>query len=189
MFNPPNSVKSLRAYYKDKLTPPDAEKFEAEIIGESDRAFVILIASILEDSLAFSISKHLTFQPTEAQYDHVFRQNGPLGSFSFKIEVAYLFGFIDERMRSQFDDMREMRNACAHSKHPMDFGIPQLANVAKRIFHPVGLTEPHDHTRSGLRRGVYTEFLILYHTLMLEDREAAVALVRPVVQKQGVRFP
>ena len=150
MFNTPKSVKSLRAYYKDRTAPASIDHLTQEVTGESDPAFVILLASILEDVLIHRVAKHLSFTPNETEFDHIFRFEGPLGTASARIEIAYLFGFIDERTRGQLDDIREMRNACAHSKQQMDFGVPVLANVAKRLFHPQGpLVLAHRRGPSG----------------------------------------
>lgn len=189
MFRTAKSIKSLRQYYKDKLAELNIEQFSAEVTGHSDRAFVILLTSILEDVLTFRIARHLSFVPDEAQFDYIFRFEGPLGTFSARTEIAYLFGFIDECTRSQISDMREMRNACAHSKRPIDFDVPELASVAKRLFHPNGVVVLSGETRSDIRRAFFTEFLFLYHILMEGSRDKGEAIVRAALAKHGVHFP
>jgi hypothetical protein len=189
MFKTPNSVKGLRQYYKDRLGIPSVEHFEAEITGQSDRAFVILLTSLLDDALTYRLSRSLVFPVDEPKYDYVFRFEGPLGTFSARIEIGYIFGFIDELTRNQLTDLREMRNACAHSKHRIDFGVPQLAAVAKRLFYPNGVFPLIEDTPIGIRRSVYAEFLILYHVFTMGSRPEAEAFVKRAFEKHGVQFP
>lgn len=179
MFNTPKSVKSLRAYYKDRLAAVSDAQLMAELNGESDRAAVILASSILDDVLTFRLCKSFWFSPDEQQFNHAFRSEGPLGTFSARIELAFLFGFIDELTRSQLDDIREMRNACAHSHRPIDFSVLELANVAKRLFHPRGVATLNEHTRAGIKGAFIMEFAILYHILLEGSRKAGIAKVLP----------
>jgi hypothetical protein len=189
MFNTPKSVKSLRAYYKDRTAPASIDHLTQEVTGESDPAFVILLASILEDVLIHRVAKHLSFTPNETEFDHIFRFEGPLGTASARIEIAYLFGFIDERTRGQLDDIREMRNACAHSKQQMDFGVPVLANVAKRLFHPQGIAHLIEDSRNGIRRTFFMEFLFLHQILLEGSRERGEASVRAELLTRGAVIP
>jgi DNA-binding MltR family transcriptional regulator len=110
----------------------------AELDAESDRACIILMANILDDALKYRISKCLIFALTEAEFDKVFRFEGPLGTFSGRMEMACIFGFVDEYTYRRLDIIRELRNACAHSLRAMTFSDASIANVAKRLGHPVG---------------------------------------------------
>ena len=47
--------------------------------------------------------------------------------------MCYLLKLIEDDLRSQLHDIREMRNACAHSKRPISFKTSQLMNVANRV--------------------------------------------------------
>jgi hypothetical protein len=184
MFSTPGSVKTLRAYYKKRDIPPSPEYLKAELQGESDRAIVILLSALLDDALTNNIALHLAFKPDETQYNWVFRFEGPLGTFSARIELAYLFGFIDELTRSQLDDIREMRNACAHTKHQIDFGVPELANVAKRLFRPRGLSPLETDSRKEIRSTFVMEFTFLYYILLEGSREKGIAVVLDELKKQ-----
>jgi hypothetical protein len=184
MFKTANSVKTLRTYYKNRNVPPSPEYLSAELQGESDRAIVILLSALLDETLTLLIGRRLAFEATETQYDHVFRFEGPLGTFSSRIEIAYLFGFIDELTRSQLDDIREMRNACAHTKHQIDFGVTELANVAKRLFRPRGVTPLESDTRKEIRGAFVMEFTFIYHILLEGSREKGIAVVLDHVKKQ-----
>lgn len=184
MFKTPNSVKTLRAYYKNRNVPPNPEYLKAEVQGESDRAIVILLCSLLDDVLTLLISRRLSFNPTEEQYDYVFRFEGPLGTFANRIEIAFIFGLIDELTRSQLTDIREMRNACAHTKHQIDFGVPELANVAKRLFRPQGLSPLEDDSREEIRATFIMEFTFLYYILLEGSREKGTRVVLDEVKRR-----
>jgi hypothetical protein len=180
MSETPASVKTLRRYWKYKLGLPDPVKLADELSNESDRAAVIISATILDDTLTRLLAKRFTFTPDEKQFDYIFRYEGPLGAFSHRIEVAHLFGFIDDITRGQLDDIREMRNACAHSSQPMNFGTKELANVARRFFKANLLPLPTD-TQDHIRLAFQTEFIILFTILSQGSREKGLAEIEPTL--------
>src|SRR5271166_6607529 len=137
--NTPNSVKTLRRTYKDKFSTVDVKRFIAELKGESDRASIILTSSLLDDLLTARLSKRFCISPTEDEISTAFRFEGPLGTLSRKMEVACLLGFIEDKTYQQLDIIREMRNACAHSKHPVDFSSKEVIKVVRRLFGPLGI--------------------------------------------------
>ena len=130
------SFDTLRATYRDRRKMPDPTAFLSELGGESDRAGVILAASMLDDLLAHALAQAMAFEPDEKEFARIFKSNSPLGSFSSRAEVALYFGVIDDETWQQLNIIREMTNACAHSKHPLDFKSPELINVDKRLFAP-----------------------------------------------------
>ena|ERR1700693_3586761 len=130
----PNPVRALRRYWKDRSTSLTPALIFDELMGESHRATVMLGAALLDDTLTYRISESLVIKPDEKQFDYIFRFEGPLGTFSARIEIAYLFELIDGVTRGQLDDIREMRNACAHSTKHMSFATNELINVARRVY-------------------------------------------------------
>jgi hypothetical protein len=157
MFNTAESVKTLRGYYKEKLSTVTLDQIYDELYGESDRAKIILVSTLLEDALIFRISQHLSFKPTDDELDYIFRFEGPLGTFSSRTELAYMFGFIDKTTREQLYIIREMRNACAHSKKKISFSTPELFNVSKRIFLAHGALELPSESPDGMRNAFIGE--------------------------------
>lgn len=141
-FNVPGSVSTLKKEYNIKLKMPDPGELTAELLGESDRASVILAASQLDDLLANAIALKMSesVEILAGEVDQIFKASGPLGSFSARAEIANLFGVIDNRLFEQLYILREMRNACAHSKHPITFASPLLRNVAVHLHAPRGIT-------------------------------------------------
>jgi DNA-binding MltR family transcriptional regulator len=170
MFNTPGSIKTLRRYWKNRIAPRDPTGLASELVNESDRAIVILVATILDDALTELLAKRIIISLDQKQLDYIFRFEGPLGSFSSRIEVAYLFGFIDNNTRSHLTDIREMRNACAHSKQEMTFATKELLNVATRLSGSL-----RANTRAEVRLAFLAEFIILVHVLAQEVNVAALA--------------
>src|ERR1700733_14248269 len=117
----PGSVKTLRAFYKDKNVVLDANALIQEFNAESDRTTIILMGALVDDALKQVISLKIPCEPDETEKKHIFRFEGPLGSFSSRIEIATLFGIIDEKTYLQLETIRELRNACAHSKRLLRF--------------------------------------------------------------------
>lgn len=133
-YNEPDSVGRLKKSYRGKLTLPDAQVFLGELMNESDRAAIILASSMLDDLLANAIAMKMNPKMLVSDVDKVFRPNGPLGSFAARIEIASLFQIIDDTTFVQLSTLLQMRNACAHSKHPILLTDELLENVAKHFF-------------------------------------------------------
>jgi hypothetical protein len=168
-----NSIKTLRRFYKDYSRLIDVEAFQKEVMGESDRATIILISAMLDDALSFRIAKHVICPIDDEQYDYIFRFEGPLGTFSAKMEIACLFGIIEDEVYQGLDIIREMRNACAHSRHPLTFADSAITNVAKRLSFSLGLSNRRPDDNNNLKSHFVIESMFLREALRLGSREKA----------------
>jgi hypothetical protein len=189
-----NSIKRLRQYSKGRTTPLDMNALNAELDAESDRACIILMANFLDDTLKYRLSQCLSFSPTATEYDRIFRSEGPLGTFSGRMEIACLFGFIDDSTYKELDIIRELRGACAHYNRELGFSDPHIANVTRRLFRPLGfIPSPPDNKllkTSFLGEGIFL-FNVLYHGCrdeVVEDEfrkfsEKAPPEFRKIIQK------
>ncbi len=183
--DPPNSVKTLRRAYKDKTTRPNTEKLLAELKGESDRAAIIHISALLDDALSITIAKKFCFEPIGGEFDRCFRFDGPLGSFSSKIEIACLFGVIDDRLAQQWTLIREMRNACAHSKHALTFSDDELANVAVRLGKPLGEFDFDNSNQQTRKYSFIIKAMFTFTILNRGSREQAWDLMAEMLKKHS----
>jgi DNA-binding MltR family transcriptional regulator len=147
----PNSVRTLRKLFKGNFPDADISGLAEELKRQSDRSLITLAASFLDDALAYRISKRFCFAPEDKEYSFCFRFEGPLGTFSSRLEIAALFGIIDDETYQELDIIRELRNACAHCKHPITFDTAQIANVANRLRPPLGLFRTPDTSVTALR--------------------------------------
>jgi hypothetical protein len=103
----PRSVQTLRASYKYRLRILDGEAFKAELTGESDGSCVILVSALIEDALTHRIVRSFSIKSDAAELRAIFRPEGPLGTFSSRMEIACLFGIIGDAAYAQLDLVRE----------------------------------------------------------------------------------
>ncbi|WP_292602450.1 MltR family transcriptional regulator [Mesorhizobium sp.] len=83
--------------------------------NDSDRAVGIVAASAVEQRLEDLLRSR--FPQTKLALmlaNEKFRSSAPLGSFSAKIDLAYLFGHISEEAQHDLYVMKEIRNRFAH---------------------------------------------------------------------------
>lgn len=170
-YSLPGSVTTLRQSYRGKLALPDTETFISELSGESDRAAVILASSLLDDLLANAIAMKMPFDILVGDMEDLFRLGGPLDSFSSRTSIACTFGIIEAETYKQLAILREMRNACAHSKHRIDFKTPILANVAQHFFKYGSI--PEEIASKNMKMAFTLEVAFLAMVLSHGSREEA----------------
>lgn len=135
MGSVPAAIRTLREYYNTRSVTLSPVNLLSEMAPETDRSVVVIMGSLLEDQLTESIRTRLRPMTEDEEKDlRIFKYDGPFGGFSSKITVANAMGIIDDELTLQLDEIREMRNACAHSFRAINFETPELANVALRLF-------------------------------------------------------
>ncbi len=92
---------------------------------ESDRGCVLICGAMAENGLQTIIETRLTLQALKNP-DELFDYEGPLGTFSRKIKMAYGFGLIADDIRRDLDRIKDIRNAFAHSRRPISFATPAV---------------------------------------------------------------
>ncbi|MEZ8821139.1 hypothetical protein AB4562_18660 [Vibrio sp. 10N.222.54.A1] len=92
--------------------------------GESDRGAVLIAASTLELALEELLKARLVDSPNRK--DVIFEHNGPLGTFSSKIQLSYRIGLISKQQMLMFNTFREIRNIFAHSSSSLTLEAPQI---------------------------------------------------------------
>jgi DNA-binding MltR family transcriptional regulator len=133
----PSSITSLKSYYSVRARTIEPKKLVESLRGESDRTLVVVWGSLIEDVLTEEIRRKLRPMDEKEEKDlKLYSFDGPIGSFSVKINVGYALQVIDEHTRAELHDLRHMRNACAHSFKPIGFSTPELATVMRRLFMP-----------------------------------------------------
>jgi len=135
MVDQPAYLRNLKAYAKSKVgLDEDAIGFANTIFSESHRGAIILAATMVEDALQSAIIKRFpTLQVDEAAAKQVFEIDGPMASFSRRTLIAYGLGIIDKEYRNLIDLIREIRNACAHSRQPISMTVPELTAACSVI--------------------------------------------------------
>jgi hypothetical protein len=129
------------------------------------------MAAMLDDALTYRLSFSLAFEPSQTDFERIFRFEGPLGTFSARMEIAFLIGAIEADTYTQLKMIREMRNACAHSKQPLTFKEIALKNVTKRLFKAGGLLKPAAGEDDELKGAFVVESMFIYYSLYEGSRE------------------
>ncbi|UYN94905.1 MAG: hypothetical protein KIT25_23290 [Enhydrobacter sp.] len=174
----PNSLRTLRSAFQKKLDVSDYADFFDELHGESDRATVILAAAHLDDLLMFRIADSRPFDVSfERDFPWIFRMDGPMSSFSRRMEIACLFSAIDDETYQQLDIIRELRNICAHTRDPVRFTDQAIHNYAIRLFEPpIGFLSK-DAARTNLKTAFIIEALLIAVAVSHGSRDEARASV------------
>ena len=86
-----------------EVLPPEAERirkvtqFRNVLIGETDRGCALMAAAFIDDSLKLLLKRNLV--DDESVLDDLFDHNGPLGTFSGKINLSYSMGLIPKNVK------------------------------------------------------------------------------------------
>lgn len=105
---------------------------------ESDRAAVILVASIIDETLETLLKAYLV--PIPNAQDSLFDSaTSPLSNFSSKIDMAFRVGLISGKFARDLHIIRKIRNSFAHDIYGCDFNngkvmsrVRELENSASR---------------------------------------------------------
>lgn len=68
--------------------------------------------------------------------EDVFSYRGAAGSFGAKVQLAFALNLIGPTTRGDLDVIRELRNAFAHSRMPMDFELSAVREVCSHLKMP-----------------------------------------------------
>ena len=179
MITEPSSIATLKAFYSDRLHVEDKENLYAELMEGNDRSAIITIAAICDTGLEARIAQALPGleNGTKKDFDDAFRHDGPLGSFSARINLAFYLGLIDKTTKSQLTDIRHIRNAVAHTKRRVTFDHVQLRKAALRVLHPTGMHKLLNNTSEGYLRSYIAEGMFVWNAIQ-SGREEAIVIVR-----------
>lgn len=188
MGDTPKSIAALRNYYRDRTKPRDPDALLADLQKESDRALVVIMAAVLEDALTLKLAQKMRRfsegKKGRSDFDRMFSNNGPLSTFSGKIAMAYRLEIIDEQTRDELDDIREMRNACAHSFFPISFNLPELAKVCRRLLGKEDslVKIDDDAGRADLRLAFQVAALCIFLTIDKGSRDEVWERMQPYIK-------
>ncbi|HTI87669.1 MAG TPA: hypothetical protein VL966_13775 [Alphaproteobacteria bacterium] len=109
-----------------------------EIDRAEDRAAAVLAGAYFEDRLTIVIKARLLDDASVA--NPLFTGYGPLGTFSAKIDMAYLLRVFDSYARSSLHVIRRIRNTFAHGLSPLTFDSPPIKAKCEALFRVPELT-------------------------------------------------
>lgn len=190
MTDKSQAITTLKKFYGDRFYEIDVNSAREELINANDRSVIISIAAQCDSALDVVVGRTMPFlrRANAKEYENAFRFGGPLGSFSAKIELAFYLEQIDATLRDQLDDLRNIRNAVAHTRRHVTFADAQLQNAARRLFHPRGMYRLLSETPDGFRRTFVAEGMLIFNMLAF-GRDEAIAATRDVFTKNGQAAP
>lgn len=133
------------------------------LTGESDRGAVILVSSLAEDLLADRIIERLP--NGEMHREALLRQGGILSSFQDKLVMGQVLEIIEEDTVLELDILRQMRNACAHSRLGITLDTPVLKD-AFRLLLGGEASEAVARTPPRLTRVIFNFLAVYYFELL-----------------------
>ena len=190
MPSEPNALKTLRKYYGDRASYDGAEDTRKEYETANDRSVIISLAAVVDSALEYRLALAMPVIKTgdEELFMMAFRAEGPMGGFSYKTELCYYLGLIDERLRVQIDCLRSIRNAVAHTHRIVTFSNKSLQTAAKRLFAPSGYFVLRDTSPDGYRKAFIAEAGLI-QPIIVDGRDAAVDQLRAAYKGAGMEPP
>jgi DNA-binding MltR family transcriptional regulator len=98
----------------------------------SQAAHVLVIAGLIEDELEKLLSAAAASLDKDSS-KRIFGFRGPLGDFSSKIDVAYMFKLIDEPIWRDLHVLRKVRNTFAHTSQYLDFEAEPVVRDCRKL--------------------------------------------------------
>jgi DNA-binding MltR family transcriptional regulator len=102
------------------------------VVKQAEAGNALVIAGFVDDwlqKLLLTAGRELS----GADAERIFTGMGPLASFSGKIEIAYLFSFIDKAARDDLHLIRRIRNNFAHTSRFINFGSDHIVKDCRKL--------------------------------------------------------
>ncbi|WP_324026552.1 hypothetical protein QSV08_03280 [Maribacter sp. BPC-D8] len=111
------------------------EDYKSQILNESDRGLILIIAAYIEDVLKEVLEIKLIGGQKHKR--ELFNFNGPLGTFSSKIMMSFSIGLINSEEQFEINTIRKIRNEFAHTSNIIDLETQKINNLINGLkFHP-----------------------------------------------------
>jgi DNA-binding MltR family transcriptional regulator len=118
------------------------ETLQREFAGASDRAAAVVAGAFLDEVLHQLLDDFFVARSVDAQ-KKLFRGNGPLSTFSAKIELAFSAGLISEKEHFDLNAIRRIRNDFAHQLGDLSFQTQSVLNRCQNIAPALALVMPN----------------------------------------------
>jgi DNA-binding MltR family transcriptional regulator len=107
------------------------EGFLHEFQAETDRGTIVVASAYLDDLLAGMLRKHFVDEPKVV--DELLDCQGPLGTYSSRISLAYCLGLIRDDQFKDLNTVRKIRNEFAHSHQSLSFAEPPISDLCDNL--------------------------------------------------------
>ena len=110
--------------------------FRETLNAETDRGCALMAGAFLDDQLKAVIGR--TLVQNDKVLGKVFEPNGAVGTFSSRIDFAYLLGQIGPKAHRDLHLVRQIRNQFGHTARPLTFEEPSIADRCAELYYDVG---------------------------------------------------
>lgn len=107
--------------------------FRHSLTGESDRGCALMAAAFLDAQLDQLLRR--TFVANEHIAEDLLGPSKPLGTFSSRIDLAFMLGFLSEHERRDLHLIRKVRNDFGHDPSLLTFEHPPIASRCRELTH------------------------------------------------------
>lgn len=114
------------------------DSFVEDLLGEKFERPLIIVGSSKIDDLLYNILSKFLLPSIKKDDDDLLKGDNPISTFSSRIKLVYRLGIIDEKLFKILEQVRKIRNLCAHS---IEFDIKKsparehVAELRKTIIH------------------------------------------------------
>lgn len=106
-------------------------KIRMSLIKESDRSVALISVAFLETHIEEAIKTKI--HGDAAHIKKCFQFNGPLGTFSSKIDMALCLGLINKVIYKEITLFRKIRNKFAHEYEELNFQTDSILSLVSQI--------------------------------------------------------
>lgn len=132
---------------------PEDVKFALDLTDESDRGAVLIASAFAEELLERLLRAACGARADDLLGGHM----APLGTFSAKILATYSLGMLPAYLHSSLEQLRKLRNHCAHHLDGITFSDPEGRCASSQHETPTtGETRP-DRSSQAIRIAKLTE--------------------------------
>jgi hypothetical protein len=175
------SKETLRALSRGLPTPDDIAATEEDMLETSDRGAAIIAASMLERCIEAAIISNLP-RRDKKMLDKMSEHDGALSSFYSKVHLGYAMGLYSDKILSELESIRKIRNVFAHSAKNVTFETAPIAHQCAKLRRRESYTQEFPTSFSEQRTRFLAACISITKILL-----ATAALVR--ISRLARRFP
>lgn len=155
-------IKELNPYFDDVM------EFRMSLNAETDRGCALMSAAFLDNWLRNLLNSF--FVEDERITGDFLSPNGPLGTFSSRIDLAYLLGLISKKAHRDLHLIRKIRNDFGHKAEPLSFETGYIKSRTLELYYDISSEQRPRQKFTRVVLGVLSQLTV--KTLMNEHRNS-----------------
>ena len=141
--------------------------FDEEFLKESDRASVILSATMLDNALETLLRTYLV--PIGSQQDNLLEgRYAPIYTFSARIDLAHRIGLISTKLCRDLHMVRRIRNEFSHNVTGCDFNNQSISDRIAELKRSMVISKGFSVARQSLPKGPRGDFQWLISWILFD---------------------